>query len=275
MNKSMKLLGIIITYYPDIQETKNNILQFVDDIDLLIIWENTPRNERERYKISLPEYQEKIIFMGTDENMFIAHALNQGIKFGKENGFSHLLTMDQDICFDTGHFKKYKQIVDSDQNSLSIYGPNPNNNESLDRGILVEKPYLITSGNIVSLRIFDEVGLYREDYKIDCVDYEFCLRLQKKGYYCRMVPTVVMKQEFGVLRKMKYGYFTSNYSPVRLYFIARNQTLLKKEFPDAVNQLPLLKLKRMILKILLSEDDKYNKIKFLVKGLIDGISNRE
>lgn len=266
----MKLLGVIITYYPNVQETIHNILQFIEDVDALIVWENTPGIDRGKYKISIPKHVNKIIYLGNNENMYIAYALNQAVKFGKENGFSHLLTMDQDSCFETGHFKKYKHLVDSQQNRLSIYGPNPNNGEQSNLEILIRKPYLITSGNIVSLNIFDQIGLYREDYKIDCLDYEFCLRLKEKGYKCYMVQSVIMKQEFGILKKSKLGYHTSNYSPTRLYFIARNQTLLRKEFSDAVNEFPLLNLNRMILKIIISEDNKIRKIYAIFKGYLLG-----
>ena len=112
----IKILGVVITYYPNIEETKRNIEQFIEDIDLLIIWENTPLAERTQYKIELTGYEDKIIYKGTDLNMFIAYPLNQAVSYGRENGFTHILTMDQDSFFEVNHFVKYKGIACSFNN---------------------------------------------------------------------------------------------------------------------------------------------------------------
>ena len=49
MTNDIKILAILISYYPDLEQTRGNILQFIDYIDTLIIWENTPEKERDRF----------------------------------------------------------------------------------------------------------------------------------------------------------------------------------------------------------------------------------
>jgi len=272
MNKIMKLLGIIVTYFPDIPDAKKNILQFISDVDTLIIWENTPIEERGKYKIQLSEYDHKIIYMGTDENMCIAYALNQAIKYGNANGFTHILTMDQDSCFKTGHFTKYKELVCSYQNEISIFGPNPNFTEINQKDIPIEKHYLITSGNIVALKIFDIIGLFREDYKIDCVDYEFCFRAAKKDFHCFMIGSILLNQEFGKLQKTKYGFHISNYSPFRLFYIARNNIKLYREYPDYIDFKTVLgRILNPFFRIIISEDNKLKKLTAIFKGVVNGL----
>lgn len=272
MNDELKLLGIIVTYYPDLSDIKKNILQFIEEIDTLIIWENTPIEESEKYKIRLTEYDHKIIYMGTDENMCIAFALNQAVKYGKANGFTHLLTMDQDSCFETGHFSNYKRILQNIQNELSILGPNPNSTELNYSNIPIEKPFLITSGNIVALKIFDKIGLYREDYKIDCLDYEFCFRALLNGYKCYMIGSVLLKQEFGILQKTKYGFYISNYTPFRLYYIARNNIKLYREYPDYIDLKTIVsRIIKPFFKIILCEKHKIKKLTAIIKGVVNGL----
>lgn len=273
MNDELKLLGITVTYYPDVSDVRKNILQFIDEVDTLIIWENTPFAERKKFKIRLPEYEHKIIYMGTDENMCIAYALNQAVEFGNVNGFTHLLTMDQDSCFETGHFSNFKQIAYSHKNEPCILGPNPNYSEPNQTDILIEKPFLITSGNIVGLKLYDNIGLYREDYKIDCVDYEFCFRAGQKGYKCYMIGSVLLKQEFGILQKTKYGFYISNYSPFRLYYIARNNIKLYREYPDYIDLNTIVgRIIKPFFKIIICENNKIKKLTAIIKGVVNGLN---
>lgn len=272
MNNKIKLLGIVVTYYPEVEQTINNIKQFISDVDTLIIWENTPIDQREKYKIRLIKYDNKIIYMGTDDNMCIAYALNQAVNYGTTNGFSHILTMDQDSCFADGHFKKYIEIINTYCNNYFIFGPNPNNIEKKNSDILTELPRLITSGQIVNLSIFKEISLFREDYKIDCVDYEFCFRAKRNGYSSVMATSILLNQQFGNSIKSVFGFYTNNYSPFRLYYIARNNILLHREYPKEYGiGLVLQWVLKPIVKITLSERNKIKKITAIIKGVINGL----
>jgi rhamnosyltransferase len=271
-NNDMNLLGIVITYYPDVEETAHNIRSYIDDVDKLIIWENTPLDDRDKYKIYLPEYENKIIYMGVDENMFIAYPLNRAVEHGQANSFSHLLTMDQDSRFEDGHFKKYKEIVIEHSDKYSIFGGNPNYDNQLITDIPTKVKTLITSSSIFRMDIFEKVGLFREDYAIDCVDYEFCYRAAQKGIYSYMISSILLHQEFGKIKKTKLGYHISNYPPNRLYYITRNNIKLHGEYPDFIT---LKEITNRILhpfcKIILSEKNKIPKLRAIVKGVIDGL----
>ena len=117
MNNKMRLLGIVITYYPNVEETKRNIMTYIEYVDKLIIWENTPLDDRSEFKISMPEYENKILYMGEQENMFIEYPLNCAIKFGQENGFTLLLTMDQDRLT---VFTKYPTVQNSPAHNFGL-----------------------------------------------------------------------------------------------------------------------------------------------------------
>lgn len=268
----MKILGVVVTYYPDIIQTTINIKQYIDYIDYLIIWENTPHTESFKYKITIPEYENKIIFMGTSKNEFISFALNQAAEYGVRNGYSHLLTMDQDSFFEIGHFARYIKLIAKRKNEVAIYGPNPNYKEKNDVGEFIETNHLITSGSIVDCRVFEKIGFYREDYKIDCLDYEFCLRAAKNNIKSYIITFILLKQDFGHQKKSKFGYYTSNYSPTRLYFIARNNFKLHFDFPEFINKTAVINMiYKIIIKILLSESNKLNKLIAVFKGINDGL----
>ncbi len=266
----MKLLSVVITYYPKIDSTINNIKTYIDDVDCLIIWENTPSIDIENYRILIPEYKHKIIYMGSGENELIAYPLNQCVLYSIENGYTHLLTMDQDSSFETGHFKKYKSIL-SKKNTIDIYGPNPNYRDTIKEGVATESLHLITSGSVFNVELFKNIGFFREEYKIDCVDYEFCYRAKKSNVISYMISEILLIQEFGESKKTFFGFYTSNYSPFRLYYIIRNNLYLCKDFPEYHSQKSVVKLIiNTFIKILLSESNKFNKFSAIVKGTING-----
>lgn len=275
MADDIKTLAVLISYYPDLEQTRDNILQFIDHIDTLIIWENTPEVERDKFRIDLPEYNYKIINMSCGENMFIAFPLNEAIKYARSNQFTHLLTMDQDSSFEKGHFKRYIEIVKLLKETIYIFGPNPNYCYPNNTDNPIQVNALITSGNIVNIVIFNSIGLYREDYKIDCVDYEFCFRAARNGYKCFMISSILLKQEFGKLQKTKLGYYISNYSALRLYYIARNNIKLYREYKDFIALKTVLnRILKPFVKIILSESNKIPKINALVKGGIAGVTHK-
>jgi hypothetical protein len=273
----MKLLAIVITYFPDVEELRRNILQYIEQVDKLIIWENTPKDFASEYKIELPQYPEKIIVNGTGKNEFIAYPLNKTIKWAKTEGFTHLLTMDQDSCFEEGVFKKYVQtIAATEASDIGIWGANPNNMYNAETPIL-EVPQCITSGTIYPLSVFDKIGLFREDFAIYVVDIEFGIRARKYGYKTVVVPAATLRHTFGRPTKTIFGYTSSNYSPFITYLIIRNTIVTWIEYPDHFKvrkgfiQYTIL---YRILAIILHEKQKWKKLKAIAWGICDGIRRK-
>lgn len=273
----MKLLAIVITYFPVKAETERNLRRIVPSVDKLIVWENTPLEEREKYRIELPEFTEKVIYMGVEKNMCIAFPLNQAVKCAKENGFTHLLCLDQDSCFEEGHFEKYLNLIENCDEKLAIFGPNTNLCEpQTDENCFVEQEVLITSGTVFDIRLVEEVGDFNEFFKIDCVDYEFCFKIRQKGHRCLLATSVVNRQPLGMPRRSRLGYFTLNYSPFRLYYIARNNILLRQKFPEYLSFYTVYaRITHPMIKILLSESDKFKKIGATLRGVRDGFRERK
>ena len=77
----MKTLGIVIFYYPT-DEVWKNIASYIDLLDKLIIWNNTPGNQLD---LHFPTWEEKIVLMGVGKNLGIGKALNKAILYAKEN----------------------------------------------------------------------------------------------------------------------------------------------------------------------------------------------
>jgi rhamnosyltransferase len=64
----------------------------------------------------------------------------------------------------------------------------------------VETDHMIASGSIIRTSVLDSVGAMREDFFIDWVDIEWCMRARSMGYLSYYVPSVVMKHSVGGIR---------------------------------------------------------------------------
>ena len=95
----MKLLAISVFYHPT-EESFENLEHYINDVDELLIWDNTPDVEsiknirRTINRLYSEEISKKIKVIGLGENVGLSIAYNRGIEYGRNNGFSHVMTMD-------------------------------------------------------------------------------------------------------------------------------------------------------------------------------------
>ena len=84
---------------------------------------------------------------------------------------------------------------------------------------------LITSGTLIPLVAFEDIGLMREDFFIDCVDTEWCYRARARGYalYGTAWATMVHRLGDAGMRVWFFGWIKANaHSPLRIYYQTRN-----------------------------------------------------
>lgn len=273
----MKVLGIVITYYPKIDELIENISKFIGTIDTLIIWQNTLLQEHEKNLLNNIFFYKEIILMGNGQNKGIAYALNKAFDMMVDgsNNYTHLLTMDQDSTW--VNFDNYcDEIKLLPQNA--IYSPNINN-EYPSGTELIQVKTCITSGALFSGSVLKDIGKFNEEYSVDCVDYDFCFKAFGKGICIYKVQKANLNQIYGEPMKSKYFNLENNvYSPERLFFIARNHILLWRDYPEHMD----FHFKRIILsshifgkivKITFMENSKIRKITSILKGFFAGLLN--
>jgi len=268
----MKLLGIVILYYPP-KDVITNIASYIDVLNELILWDNTPGGGR----IDSPG-KGNIRQMGINENVGIGTALNEAVKYATANGFTHLLTMDQDSCFVGEECKKYIDII-KQANLQAIFSPNcliHGQKSYEEQTSFIETEATMTSGSIYPVDIFDKIGLFREDFFIDAIDTEFCLRAKQNGILTQIVSSIHLIHCVGNKpRKHNILWKTlssTEHSHIRLYYIIRNGLISKKLYPYTEHWKGFLYYwfyKRMFV-VILYENHKFAKCKGLILGYIHG-----
>jgi len=168
-------------------------------------------------------------------NKGVAAALNTGMNWAIENGFTHALLLDDDslICLETVNvmLASYKYIHGS---PLTILGTNYGISKIFSRednpGRSVGVSSVITAGTLIPLQVFDLVGPFREDFFIDYVDHEYCLRARAHGVTIHKCLDANMDQPIGQTLKVAYGELSSIHSPIRTYYFFRNSFAVIQEY---------------------------------------------
>jgi len=268
----MKLLGIIILYHPQ-NDVVTNINSYIDILDELIVWDNTPGG----CEINFPDHW-NIQKMGMNENVGIGKALNEAAKYAMANDFTHLLTMDQDSYFVDDHCKKYINTIQTHQKA--IFGPNylvHNQPFFKEQDSFDDTDLPMTSGSVFPVDVFKQIGLFREDFFIDSVDIEFCLRAKQNNYPVFIIPFVLLVHGLGHQKKkhkfLWKTFFPNEYSPIRSYYIIRNGLITQKLYPWSKAHWKgflFYWVYKRICFVLCYEDNKYKKLKGIILGYLHG-----
>ncbi len=267
--KNSKIAGVVVLYNPP-EDFENNIKTYIDDLDVLYVIDNS-NNKNKLFK------NDKIVYIFNNENIGVAKALNIGAAKAIEKKYNWLLTMDQDTKFNKGVMKRMTNYI--------------KNNDTKDDGILVpwhntkldivksEDPIdyplqVMTSGNLVNLEIYKKIGEYNEDYFIDGIDIEYCLRIKKNNYRIVRFNDVSIEHDLGDIEYHKFlgkTYLCSNHNYLRNYYIARNYRYIRKKYYDIAPEYCeiLTHLKLRIFRIVMFEKDKYRKVRNIIRGIKD------
>ena len=267
----------IVTYNPVIETFKKNLFAIAGQTKCVVIVDNASVNVAEIEQIAADAGVEVI---HNARNEGIAKALNQLMAYGQSRGFGWMLSLDQDSICPPDYCEKMLTVLKHVKNpgivaptivdkTVGVVGHNPTSEFQAVRTC-------ITSGALVSIAVWEEVGKYDEAMFIDSVDFEFCYRVRKQGYQVVQVKDVALSHKLGECEMRRFFFWkvrVNNHSAFRKYYIARNNIYypLKHHLWLHLARANWRNL-WMLLLIFLYEDDKSNKADRLLKGWKDGFS---
>lgn len=262
----------IVVYNPDIHKLRKTIIAIINQVKEVVLIDNGSPNFAVWSDIIKNEFPEIIILINK-HNMGIAKALNQLCAFTYEKGFQWCFTLDQDSECSSNMIVELKKLCDE---KIGIVSPNIiyKNNEHCNKKYsekIINKKWVITSASLTNLNAWMDVGGFDELLFIDCVDRDFCYRIRQKGYIVVVNNEAELLHELGNLTcKNIFGrtIYVTNHPSVRVYYMVRNTIYLDKKFGTRI---AVTKITKIIIKVLLYESDKLNKLRSIIKGIRDGI----
>lgn len=273
----ISFVAVVVTYNCDIENFLESIDSYKDLVSALIICDNSTNNQIRDYFSS--SQCNKIEYHSMGGNMGIAYALNFGFKIAQQKGADWVLTMDQDSTFKS-NIDGYLEICKNKSwNKASILSPvflyQDKGNEYDDSVNVVHKiDKTIQSGCAYRLADFQEIGPFLEDFFIDYIDYEYCLRLRKFNRLVLCVPSVRLAHNRGTVIEKKILFFRIKIAEsvsIRHYYCTRN---FLKYFVMYYDMSELIDRCYLFLRMLAFEENKLLKVKYTFMGARDFFSNK-
>lgn len=220
-------------------------------------------------------------------NVGIAAALNRGIEWARGNGYQWVLLLDDDTLLAPDMvatlIRAFEQFPD--RNQVAMIGANANP-EPGSRGKLSQSgwwriaEFIISSGTLLSLAAAQQIGPLREQFFLDCVDFEFCLRARRMGFQVLEILPSIMEHTIGnpkIVRLFGLTIRTYNHKPFRSYYRTRNFIALIREYslcyPWWIIRMSYAMTKIAVLALLL-EESRASKFRYMLLGLYDGLLGR-
>ena len=233
----MRIAALIILYNPN-EEVKANIASYYEYVEKIYVFDNTENNES---TIDFEDFDKsRIVYFFDGQNKGIAERLNIGAKMAQDDGYDWLLTMDQDSKFTSTAITNYFKNIGSFSGIENVamfginYFPDDNNPNNSD---FTDNDYLITSGSLLNLNLFNKIGLFDELLFIDSVDEDYCIRARILGYRIIKFSNIHLAHEVGnvVFRSSIKTFFLIKkikgvHPPLRSYYIVRNNLYLRKKY---------------------------------------------
>lgn len=252
---SPKVLAVVVTYHPEPALLQRLLQSLTLQVDTLLIVDNTPDNGDAIMGILAPLRDEMpgIRVERRGYNLGIAVAQNIGIRLAMAEGFEYVLLSDQDSMPSPSMVNALRECCEELQvQGVSVGCVCPEYYDETTGQVFrfqvqlpgrlfyssvpgnPEKPWMeiiiaISSGTLIPLAALEAVGGMLDEFFIDDVDSEWCLRARAKGFRnfgtCRARLTHRLGDES--FRVWYFGWREhTEYSPSRLYYRFRNFVLL-------------------------------------------------
>lgn len=219
-------------------------------------------------------------FLGCDNNNGIAGAINKGIRLGLSSEIDWIITFDQD-SLPPINLLDYYNVVIAKESNVGLVGLSYDYTVSQGRiheKVRYKKTYdQITSGLLHNAKMWKDIGGYNEQYFIDCVDFEYSLRVASNGYDTFTIGNKVLQHSLGspkTKRIFGVNVTSMNHNAFRHYYIVRNHIFLAKQYFKRFPFFILIKfyhLNNRLIKMLLIDDDRMNKLRQSWRGWMDGV----
>jgi rhamnosyltransferase len=228
----MRIIGVVILYQPDINMLINRINTYLPQLHKLLIYDNSESLNIQLKNLIQEQNNSKLEYVFFGENGGLSKRLNAAVDYAMKNGYDYLLTMDQDSSFELGDFEKYlNKIQQNNLLKVAQFGVNCQKEFTKPTEVPEKVLSLITSGSILNLCFFKEIGFFDERLFIDFVDLEFSYRVNYFGYTNLQFTDIILSHRIGYLkigRSLKNFKLTPRilHSPIRVYYILRNGLFL-------------------------------------------------
>ncbi len=295
-------IALVVTHAsPD--KFLDSVGAWLSQVNRLLVVDNGSTLEwRNRICKALEPEADRVEFIFNDRNLGIAAALNIGFAWLLDRGFQSAFVSDQDSRPAPGMVSEMLDLYrgHSRTTRIAIVAPNvsvPSARATasflVPRGpvffqrvrpkeqrVLDDVSIVISSGALYDLGAYRDIGPFREDFFVDYVDTDYCLRAKQRGYHIVVACRATLIHQLGDQKEARVGPLTMHptfHSPLRWYYISRNRVPMLLTYAWRwphwffyelfINAYGLVRL-------ILFEDHKLAKFLAIILGTWDGLLRR-
>lgn len=276
--------AVVVAYFPD-EGFEARLQTILPQVGKLVVVDNTP----DAISLSpdmIAAWGEHLHCIANRANKGAAAALNQGLEYALQIGCKWLLTLDQDTRCYPDMVATLLRVHEACKPEAVVIGGNyfdyQNHQLKVAAGgetECLEQKTVITSGSLVDVGVSWKIGGFREDYFIDQVDHEFCLRARAHGFRVVISRKPVMEHSVGSAGGVRLPLLgiLPNHPPLRKYYIARNTVATVAKYWRREPDWCLRRSVRLLLGLLLMstlEQQRIAKARAFAAGFMDGVRRR-
>ncbi len=276
--KDGRYLGGIVTYNPDLARLKDNISHVINQVDYVLVYDNSSDNIDEIKRLMEQFDSSRIEIYPSDSNKGIASALKYIMDYAISNEYNWVLSLDQDSIVPDNLISVYEEYIDIPKIggiTCNIVNKASGDIETVSDVEYAEVDECITSAFFMRVKAYMKTKGYDEWMFIDGVDHDICYALKDAGYRIIRTSKVELDHIIGepkLIRWFGKEEYVFNHSPFRAYYLVRNAIYLAKKYPDRFRLLRVIMLQiKIIIKGVMTSDQKLYKLNRFIKGFIDGI----
>ena len=293
--------ALVITFNPS-YNLENRLDFLYTHFDHILLVDNG--SEPDIRRVIEGQIQQRGTKLGTilnPRNLGVATALNQGFSLAMQLGYDYVITLDQDSLPVPGMKEELLQAMQTHPNreKLVVIAPDviedtlgeqtrylsSRHRLSFERvtckeGLIRNVLFVITSGSMYNLNLYKQIGPFRDDFFIDAIDQEYCLRAIGKGHEVSVACNARLEHHLGNRRQKQFLGKTHSptfHPPFRWYYISRNRIMMILlygwRFPQWLFHETGVALKSLI-RMLLFENQRTIKVKAILLGTWDGLTRR-
>ncbi len=239
---------------------------------------------------------DNLSYKKAETNVGLAKAQNIGIKKAISDGYKSILFLDDDSTPDqemitrlATHLRENKNVgivapdIVHSSGGKQKYWVKEKSGFWRRRGFKEGESFLgevntvIASGSLISVKVIKKIGLMREDYFIDYIDIEYCLRVRSFQFKIHVLKNAKLLHQLGertTYKPLGFEISPTNHSSLRKYYMTRNRILTWKLYAKKIPSWFLIDLLNFFFdttRTLFLEKQKYQKLKSICKGFKEGL----
>lgn len=300
LSPNARIAALVVTYLPD-QALPERLNRLLAQVERIVIVDNGS-DAASLVSIQRAAEHAEVSVVRNADNLGIATALNQGMAILAAEGYDWVFTSDQDSAVIEGCIAALVDTVarDRDASSVALVGANreeagdalghrwlrPRRGPPFFERVTCDRigsdgvTLVITSGTLVSVAAFRELGPFMDELFIDFVDFEYCLRARSSGYRILVSCAARLLHRVGARTSAQLAGVTlrpTHHGPLRKYYLFRNAVVVMRKygatFPHWLAY-QLAALLEVLLGIVLVEERSLTKLRACVVGVWDGLRGR-